>query len=81
MQLLSNYQGHFFTEIQSMIQKFIWNHKRPRIVKEISGGKKTSNRHNAPRFQAILQRQSYTVCRNVNWYNHYGKWYGDSLEN
>ena len=23
---------------------------------------------------------SYTVGRNVNWCNHYGKWYGDSTK-
>ena len=24
---------------------------------------------------------SYTVCGNVNWYNHYREQYGDSLKN
>jgi len=24
---------------------------------------------------------SCTVGRNVNWYNHYGRWYGGTLEN
>ena len=24
---------------------------------------------------------SCTIGKNVNWYSHYGKWYGDSLKN
>ena len=24
---------------------------------------------------------SYTVGRNINWYSHYGEWYGGSLKN
>ena len=55
----------FFTELQQTIQKFIWNHKRPRIAKAILRNKKPSRRHNSPRLQAILQ--SHFVIKTV-WY-------------
>jgi hypothetical protein len=28
----------------------------------------------------VKQEPFYTVCGNANWYNHYGKKYGDSLK-
>ena len=54
----------FFTELEQIIQKYIWNHKRSRIAKAILMGKKPGKRHNFPDF-----RQYYkTIVSKTEWY-------------
>ena len=54
----------FFTE--QIIQKFIWNHKRPLIAKAILRRVKKSRRRNSPRLQTISQ--SYIIKTVWQWY-------------
>ena len=35
MRFLSRYQWYYFTELEQIFQRLIWNHKRPRTAPEI----------------------------------------------
>ena len=70
MRSLSNYQWHFFTEVEQKISQFIWKHKRPQIAKAVLRKKNGAGLYYRLYFKLYFRLYYKATVIKTVWYWH-----------
>ena len=67
--------NQFFIELERAICRFIWNNKKPRIVKTLLNNKRTSRGFTIPGIKLYYRR--IVIKTEWHWYSDSDHWYSD----